>query len=277
MAKCPQCGKYYDDALSFCLDDGTYLLADGHTASEMPTADYRNSPTLNKLQNDTLENPSVPTISNVRTSGPAASTVVIVIFLIIGGFVLLGAAGFAGALFYAASGERDIGSNPPPTNVKKSPTPLDTLGEPIKTDDDRNPDNKITKDPRTVDIRKEGDPFPVNANVPPPSLSERPDNPANGKPVPKQISGGVLNGKAISLPKPPYPPAARAVRASGSVNVQVLVDESGNVVSASAVSGHPLLRAAAVSAARGAKFAPTKLSGQPVKVSGVITYNFVSP
>jgi len=97
------------------------------------------------------------------------------------------------------------------------------------------------------------------------------------KPVPKQISGGVLNGKAISLPKPPYPPAAKAVRAGGSVSVQVLIDENGNVVSASAVSGHPLLRAAAASAARGAKFSPTKLSGQAVKVSGVITYNFVAP
>jgi protein TonB len=95
--------------------------------------------------------------------------------------------------------------------------------------------------------------------------------------VPKQISGGVLNGKAISLPKPPYPPAAKAVRASGSVSVQVLIDENGSVVSASAVSGHPLLRAAAVAAARGARFSPTKLSGQPVKVSGVITYNFVAP
>ena len=102
-----------------------------------------------------------------------------------------------------------------------------------------------------------------------------PPPPPKPKPVPKQISGGVLNGKATSLPKPPYPPAARAVRASGAVSVQVLIDEHGNVVSASAVSGHPLLRAAAVSAARNAKFSPTQLSGQPVKVSGVITYNFV--
>lgn len=106
-----------------------------------------------------------------------------------------------------------------------------------------------------------------DAGAPPP--------PAPPKPRPKQISGGVLNGKATSLPKPPYPPAARAVRASGAVSVQVLIDESGNVVSASAVSGHPLLRAAAVQAARGARFSPTMLSGQAVKVSGVITYNFV--
>ncbi len=96
------------------------------------------------------------------------------------------------------------------------------------------------------------------------------------KPKPKTISGGVLNGKATSLPKPGYPPAAKAIRASGAVSVQVLIDESGRVVSASAVSGHPLLRAAAVSAAQGARFSPTLLSGQPVKVSGVITYNFTA-
>lgn len=95
------------------------------------------------------------------------------------------------------------------------------------------------------------------------------------KPVPKMVSQGVLNGRATSLPKPAYPPAAKAVRAGGSVSVQVVISESGSVISASAVSGHPLLRAASESAARGARFSPTLLSGQPVKVSGVITYNFV--
>ena len=92
----------------------------------------------------------------------------------------------------------------------------------------------------------------------------------------KTISGGVLNDKAISLPKPPYPPIARAAKASGTVVVQVTVDENGNVISARAVSGHPLLQAGAVAAARSAKFSPTRLSGQPVKVTGVITYNFVA-
>jgi protein TonB len=102
--------------------------------------------------------------------------------------------------------------------------------------------------------------------------------PPEAKPTPRTapISGGVLNGKAISLPKPGYPPIARAAHASGTVVVQVLIDENGNVVSAHAVSGHPLLTAVAVSAARSAKFSPTKLSGQPVKVTGVIQYNFVA-
>lgn len=88
------------------------------------------------------------------------------------------------------------------------------------------------------------------------------------------ISGGVLNGKALSLPKPPYPPVAKAARASGVVMVQIIVDEQGCVISARAVSGHPLLQAAAVQAARYACFSPTRLSGVPVKVTGVITYNF---
>ncbi|GEM_PF-455459 len=89
------------------------------------------------------------------------------------------------------------------------------------------------------------------------------------------INGGVLNGKAISLPAPAYPQIAKTARASGSVNVQVVIDESGNVISASAISGHPLLKAAAVQAANGAKFSPTLLSGQPVKITGTLVYNFV--
>jgi TonB family protein len=88
------------------------------------------------------------------------------------------------------------------------------------------------------------------------------------------ISGGVLNGKAINLVQPPYPPAAKAVRASGTVNVQVLLDIDGNVISATAVSGHALLKAAAESAARSSKFKPTVVNGKAVKVTGVIVYNF---
>ncbi|MEP6568309.1 MAG: energy transducer TonB [Acidobacteriota bacterium] len=90
------------------------------------------------------------------------------------------------------------------------------------------------------------------------------------------ISGGILNGKATSLPVPEYPPIAKAARASGSVTVQITIDEDGNVVSARAVSGHPLLQAAAVNAARQAKFSPTKLNGQPVKVNGALVYTFAA-
>jgi TonB family protein len=91
------------------------------------------------------------------------------------------------------------------------------------------------------------------------------------------LNGGVLDRKAISLPKPPYPPIARAAHASGKVVVQVTVDERGCVISARALSGHPLLQQAAVQAAHYACFAPNHLGGQPVKVRGIVTYNFVLP
>jgi TonB family protein len=91
-----------------------------------------------------------------------------------------------------------------------------------------------------------------------------------------KIEGGVLNGKALSLPRPAYPAIARPAHASGPVRVQVLIDEQGFVVAAHAVDGHPLLQAACVAAARQARFSPTLLEGEPVKVTGVIQYYFVS-
>ena len=108
-----------------------------------------------------------------------------------------------------------------------------------------------------------------------------PPPPARKAPPVKQVakkrvtSLGVINGKATSLPKPRYPEVARAVNVKGAVRVRVLIDENGRVVSANAVAGHPLLRNAAESAARDARFLPTLLSGEPVKVSGLIVYNFL--
>jgi TonB family protein len=92
----------------------------------------------------------------------------------------------------------------------------------------------------------------------------------------RPINGGVLNGKASDLPIPEYPVIARAAHASGAVNVEIMIDEGGTVVAAHAVSGHPLLQAAAVNAARQATFTPTRLNGEPVKVTGVLVYNFVA-
>jgi protein TonB len=89
------------------------------------------------------------------------------------------------------------------------------------------------------------------------------------------VAGGIINGKAISKPQAVYPLAAKAARVSGTVAVQVEVDEDGDVTKAEAVSGPDLLREAAEDAAREARFSPTRLSGQPVRVTGTITYNFV--
>lgn len=94
------------------------------------------------------------------------------------------------------------------------------------------------------------------------------------KKTPPPVSKGVLNGQATSLPKPVYSIAARTVGAQGLVTVQVTIDESGRVISANATNGHILLRTEAERAARNARFSPTLLSDVPVKVTGIITYNF---
>ncbi len=96
-----------------------------------------------------------------------------------------------------------------------------------------------------------------------------------GKPKPGMISAGIVNGKAISLPKPAYPREARMNRDSGAVSIQVVIDEKGNVIRAGAVNGAPALQFASRDAACGAKFEPTLLEGSPVMVSGMLTYNFV--
>ncbi len=88
------------------------------------------------------------------------------------------------------------------------------------------------------------------------------------------VSGGVMDARALNLPRPVYPPIAKAGRISGAVTVEVLVNERGEVIWAEAVGGHPLLTKAAVDAARAARFTPAKLSGRAVKMTGLITYNF---
>ncbi len=103
---------------------------------------------------------------------------------------------------------------------------------------------------------------------PPPVKTPAPPRPA----APKSL--GVINGIAKNLPKPAYPAAALAINAQGKVDVQVVIDESGKVISAKAVSGNALLRQAAEKAAREARFSPTYLSNVAVKVTGVIVYNF---
>ena len=150
------------------------------------------------------------------------------------------------------------------TNSTEKPTPKTTAS----VENSPKPTPSVTTKPSI----ENGTPMPMPTRTPTPKPTVE-DTPA---PVPKVVSGGVLNGKAINLVRPPYPPAARAVHASGQVQVQVLIDENGNVISASAVSGHPLLKQSAEQAARASKFSPTLLSGQRVKVSGVIVYNFTA-
>ena len=125
-------------------------------------------------------------------------------------------------------------------------------------------DSEITG--TTSDTRKnEDEDEVVSREAPPPALK---------KSLPIIRTSKVLNGAAISLPKPIFPQPAIILNLQGSVRIQVTIDEKGNVISAKAADGHPLFRQVAEMAARNAKFKPTLLNDAPVKVTGVIVYNF---
>ena len=141
-----------------------------------------------------------------------------------------------------------------------------------------------TATPQTPSVSSEGPATTASADPPNSKRAEneepKPDDPPRavtepGKRAP--ISAGVLNGKAISLPRPDYPADAKAAGAEGVVVIQVTVDEQGNVTEARALSGPKMLLEVSVNAAFQAKFSPTLLQGEPVKVTGVIVYNFGRP
>ncbi len=90
----------------------------------------------------------------------------------------------------------------------------------------------------------------------------------------KYVSGGVLQGSATYREQPPYPPAAKAERLSGTIFIKVVIDENGNVVDARVVCGPDLLAPDSLAAARKWRFKPTMLSGVPVKVQGILVFNF---
>ena len=146
-----------------------------------------------------------------------------------------------------------------------SPTPTRTPSPtPTPRDDNTNTNtNSNTSNTNT----------PVNTR---PTVTPTPRTTPTAPPSNTPVNIGNMNSRAVNLPKPLYPSAAKALRASGQVVVQVLVDESGKVVSANAVSGHPLLRQAAEQAARTSKFNPHRVSGQAVKSAGTVVYNFVN-
>jgi len=131
---------------------------------------------------------------------------------------------------------------------------------------------KVTLQPITVDLGSK----PLDTNRKSIMVGDGDPSPAP-RPMLRPLSGGVLNGKAVSLPMPAYPDIAHRMHVTGVVQVDVVVDENGKVISARAMSGPNSLREVSVQAALRARFSPTKLSGQGVKVSGQINYNFTLP
>ena len=136
------------------------------------------------------------------------------------------------------------------------------------------PDGAQTAGPLSFGATDSGTPIP-----PPPASKPKPtpEPTPETQPTPKQVlkvSDGVTQGMAIHRASPVYPPIARAAQASGAVQVQILISEEGRVLTAEVLNGHPLLRQASLDAARQWVFRPTLLSKVPVKVQGILTFNF---
>lgn len=278
--------------MKFCLDDGALLVeelaptvlgsgaeATLHLAGPPPTQPASGPP---PSQQSTMTSVGFQPAGDVspgsqipveRSGHPSRGLLWVVIALIIGG------SGIAIALIVMRGRQQDSASVSPSGTLVASPSPtvnsIESASPTIESKGAANaantgqvnrPTEKATPLPKATPLAK---PTPAKADV----KEEQPSAPAAPR---APISGGVLNGKAVSLVKPAYPAIARSAHASGTVTVQVLIDENGNVISAHATSGHPLLQGSAVAAARASKFSPTKLSGQPVKVTGVIIYNFVA-
>lgn len=110
---------------------------------------------------------------------------------------------------------------------------------------------------------------------PPPAATPEPKRQEIKPATPTKVSEGVLQGSALKKIAPMYPPIAKAARAAGVVQVVVTISEEGRVLDAQVMNGHPLLRQAAVDAARQWVFTPTKLSNVPVKVQGILSFNFM--
>lgn len=133
------------------------------------------------------------------------------------------------------------------------------------------PETPVTPEKPQPEASPKTTPTPVKPTATPAKPAE------TGEDEAPPSDAGMLNGRALSLPKPTYPAEALKGRISGQVQVKVTLDESGKVVSAEAMFGPDALRAAAVEAAKRARFQPTVVDGVAKKVFGIVTYDFVLP
>jgi len=168
----------------------------------------------------------------------------------------------------AATAENQTGQVASEVSPDGQPQPQAEQNQAKPEGDTGSTEQPSTTDPNATTNNTGQTPDPNAAN----NNTQNPQVPQPSQPNQKRgpISGGVLNGKAIYLPLPEMP----AGDATGVVLVAVLVDEQGTVVDARAVSGPANLQPAAVAAARLARFAPTLLMGEPVRVTGTLSYSF---
>jgi TonB family protein len=149
-------------------------------------------------------------------------------------------------------------------SVRLAPNNAYSTGAPLLTGDDFVQPSPIEETP------------PEPPPEPPPNRSQSSPPSLNQTQTIQQVVDKVLEGNAITRVEPIYPPTARAVKAFGTVMVQITISETGIVIAAKAISGHHALRNAAVDAAYKWVFKPTTVDGAPIKVQGVLTFDFRS-
>lgn len=164
--------------------------------------------------------------------------------------------------------------NEPPASAAKTNTTESTAATPANPPVDTPAKRATASDQKTSPIDSQKTESDVGKEEPKAADDAGDGQKETGEKKRGPINGGVLNNKALYMPKPDYPPEAASAKAAGTVVVQITIDESGGVIAAKAVSGHPTLLQACVNAALQARFSPTTMMGEPVKVTGVLTYSF---
>jgi len=110
-------------------------------------------------------------------------------------------------------------------------------------------------------------PTPTPTPVVKPAATPAPDNVV-------RLTSKLTQGRVLRRVQPPYPIIAKQAHIQGSVQVQIDISETGVVTNVTLLSGHPLLRDAAMQAAKQWQFIPTELNGLPVRAIGLLTFNF---
>jgi len=246
-----------------------------------------------------VQQQQVRTNPTVYQAAQKSNTGKVVLLTILGTIILLaGAGGIFWMLQSENAGSRNANANANIYNVNTNPPTNLNIGNAFNFNVG-NANTNTNANLNTNVAIKTPTPTPKPTPTPTPKPTPSPDTssnsstntnsalPSNTRPNPspsssetpavnRPVNAGVLNGRAVNLPTPAYPAAAKAMRAGGRVTVQITVDESGNVLSAKAMSGHPLLRQSAEAAARQSRISPIKVNNQAVAATGMLVYNFIN-
>lgn len=341
MKFCPVCQARYDEEiLRFCIKDGTPLVEENPTFTEMPsqggeeaedigeeTLIRRNPPPQPDEFEEEFSEPAprivIPMTTEEAESEPVrakpvpeprkepppqkSNTVLVVLVTMMGTLLVLGVLG--GIWYFMSSRnaantnvnqnvnvntavpnsniDTNLNINTAPANFNtnvneninanvnanlatptRTPTPT-----PTRTPQDDNTNTNANISLGNTNVISQPSPSPAVTPTPTPSPRATP-SPENTPPA--NVNVGIMNSRAVNLVKPAYPQTAKQMNASGQVMVQIAVDEDGNVLSARAVSGNPLLRAPAENAARQSRFNPVKVNDRAVRATGVVVYNFIN-